>query len=293
MLVCPPKFLFKEIRNSFINVEHISLDQYRAPISEFPFSSTFPNLKSLELQLGWNGPTPIAFPSVKKLCIDAWKSKKNEYKGLHFEANEINELLRLNPQLEELELNNGISDTIFQDINLPELKRFSPRMRYYPNIKNADRYHFENVIDFRFDIFHNGKITNIPFTFSKLERFECSCYANDGAIESYILDFIDENKYLKSIILTGVRGRIDSLLQRVSVLPNIEELSVEAWARPVSSNFDLISNLFSKNPSFKKFTLWGWQKYLENLISETDSAKLKNFKQETEFVRYTTTLTWT
>ncbi|XP_055307736.1 uncharacterized protein LOC129572435 [Sitodiplosis mosellana] len=259
-LTHPPMILFKEIRNPFINIENIDLHGYQAPICEFPFSSVFPNLNLLQIWFSCFSEefTPICIPQMKKLSLFGGRihqrSELNVNRATNFEENEIKEMLRLNPQLEELKLNlYSIKDIIFQDLSLPNLKRLSPTMHFNSNIKNADRYHFENVIDFNLP-FH--KITNIPFTFSQLERFEYSCF-EDKTIKPYVLEFISENKYLKSVILTNVWDGINSLFPILTELNHIEEVSVETTLYEIpSSTWNLIPELFSQIQSLKKFTLW-------------------------------------
>lgn len=133
---------------------------------------------------------------------------------------------------------------------MPMLQRFSLQMFSY----NIDqRYHSDSVIDFYMNPI--SKLTNIPFTFSKLERFKCNCL-NDDTIPSCIFDFIAEKKHLKSITLNGVRHGINTTINKVfqliSVLTYIEELNIKIWRErgtfdspPFPS--DLILNLFSQS----------------------------------------------
>lgn len=283
----PPRFLFKENQNSFINVERIDFFNY-SPLCDVPFSKIFPNLKHIDLHIYrtvWDRSIHIAIPSVKNLHIDATLGRQN--KDLNLAKNDINELLKLNPQIEDLKLK--LSDGFeffFQDFNenMPMLQRFSLRMISY---SIDQRYHSDSVIDFHMNSIY--KLTNIPFTFSKLERFECNCW-HDDTIPSCIFDFIAENKHLKSITLDGVRHGINTainkLFQLVSVLTYIEELNIKIWPEreiergtfdspPFPS--DLILNLFSQSQCLKRLTLSSFLKIFENL---DESVKSKIVKQE-------------
>lgn len=276
LLVEPPRFLFKENQTPFINVESINFSYYRR-LCEVPFSTIFPSLQHIELDIShsiWYD-IVIAIPSMKKLSIDVTKSREN--RALELEENGIKELLKLNPQIEDLELiiHSKFTDVLFQGFNenLPKLQRFSLAMR-----ANFQRYHSDSVIDFKMRPL--SKFINIPCTFSKLERFEYDYYCDNAieTIESCIFDFIAENKYLKSITLTSVRSEISKLFQLDSVLKNIEELNVEIFYSdfpPLSS--DLILNLFSQSQSLKKLTLTAYENVFENL---NDLVKSKIIKQE-------------
>lgn len=245
-------------------------------MSEVPFSRICPNLKFVDFSaLVWKGYNYVAMPSVKHVSIRATKSKKSM--GLNYEEKEIRDLLKMNPQIEDLTLNitGEFNDVIFQGSieNLPMLKRFSLDM----STKNiVQRYHLDGVIDFDMNIRENhlpevrpeDNWLNIPFTFSKLERFECN------HLFSRLLDFIAENRHLKSISIKDYSNRIDELFHVVSGLTNIEELSFE-WPSNLAS--ELILSLFSQSPSLKKLILRVNQDDFQNL---NDSVKSKIVKQE-------------
>lgn len=287
----PPRLLFEENQNSFINVERIDFSNY-SPLCDVPFSKFFPNLKHIQLYIYrtvWDRSILIAIPSMRSLYIYATFISRNRDSNL--EENDINELLKLNPQIEELEINlgDGFKDVIFQNfnVNLPMLRKFS--LRSHPN--NIDqRYHSDSVIDFVLK--PSKKLTNISFTFNKLERFKCSFF-NDETIASCVFNFIEENKHLKSITLDGLfRGintSIKKLFQLDSVLTNIEELSIEFWDKSMESVLlsEHILNLFSESQSVKKLTLTSYRKTLENL---NDSVKSKIVKQEGNYKELTITL---
>lgn len=279
LLTQPPTFLFTEIQTSFINVETIKFHNYPR-LCEVPFNTIFPNLKSIDLLIVWKGFNLICIPSVKNLFMYAIKTHQSINAQSTNEENEIKDLLKLNPQIEKLELKltSGFSyDIIFHGLNenLPTLQRFILQM--YSN-NSVQRYHLDNVVDFQ--MIAGSKLTYIPFTFSKLERFKCRCFYND-TIASCVFDFIAENKQLKSIILRGVKDGLDGLSQHVSLLKNIEELDIEIikpFFPKITSDF--ILNLFSQNQSLKKLTLIA---YPENYESLNDLVKSKISKQEKNY----------
>ncbi|XP_055320233.1 uncharacterized protein LOC129577369 isoform X1 [Sitodiplosis mosellana] len=281
----PPKFLFKEIQTSFINLENIAF-YYYYPLCEVSFSN-FPNLKSIELHLSWRESNLICIPNVKIFHIEARKNIQSL--GLNYEENEIKELLKLNPQIEDLKLRientqsiHGLfkySDIIFQGLNenLPMLRRLNLDMNIDENFRS---YHFDNVIDFQFNSY--PKLINIPFTFSKLERFTCSLHLKD-TIESCVFDFIAANECLKSITLDGVMDGIDNLFQLNTVLTSVEEMSIKICrCNSVSITSDLILNLFSQSQSLKRLTLTAYPRNFENL---DDSVKSKIVQQEKDTYR--------
>lgn len=269
----PPKFLFTENQTPFINVESIIFHGY-IRLHEVQFNTIFPNLKHIELNVShlfWKGFVDIAMPSLKNVFIDARASNRNRVLGL--QENDIKKLLKLNPQIEDLDLRIvGFSDVILQGFNenLPNLKRFSfgTSSNY-----NVQRYHLDSVIDFTMHPFF--KTLNIPFTFSKLERFEYFC-KGIRTIESCVFDFLAENKHLKSITLHGVSGRISELFHLDLVLTSIEELSIGIFPHTDFPS-DLILNLFSESQSLRKLTLMVYESTFESL---NDSVKSKIVKQE-------------
>lgn len=268
----PPRFLFTENQTPFIAVERITFYRY-ARVCEVPFRTIFPNLKRVDFdEIAWKGFNLISIPSVKHLFIRASKSIRSM--GLNVE-NEIRELLKLNPQIEDLELltNHNLSEIIYQDLNenLPMLKRFVLQLSTKDIVQ---RYHLNNVIDFDISPTLEQKLSNIPFTFSKLERFKCFCLYND-TIPSCVFDFIAENRHLKSIAIDGVCGGIDRLFQLDSVLTDIEELSIKSFERTFDS--DLIVNLFSQSRSLKKLTMIIGQDAFKCI---NDSLKSKIVKKE-------------
>ncbi|XP_055308566.1 uncharacterized protein LOC129572595 isoform X2 [Sitodiplosis mosellana] len=291
-----PRFLFKENQNSFINVERIDFS-YCLPLCNIPFSTIFPNLKYIQcffLPLRLHGSIPVSIPSVKKLSIYAILGGPD--RDLNLEKNCIDDLLKLNPQIEDLELAlyNEFKEVNFQNFreNLPMLKRFILQM-YFNDIDQC--YHFDSVVDFEMrsmSYIETGP-TNIPFTFSKLEHFKYDC-CFDKTIASCIFDFLTKNKHLKSITLDGVRDEnntaIKKLFQLESVLTNIEELSIRIVGEKMTSDLlsEHILNLFSKSQSLKKLNLTCYRTILDNL---NDSVKLKIVKQKGRYFNDELTIT--
>ncbi|XP_055307320.1 uncharacterized protein LOC129571540 [Sitodiplosis mosellana] len=288
----------KEIRNPFINVEKIFCTWVSFSTSEIPFNTLFPNLKSLDV--AWiSGSTSempfctlfpnleslktsisnkvavrIASPSMKHLCITT---------PMFHEENIVYELLKLNPQLEKLEIDfkNIFRHIMFsRDVNLPKLKDLF--LRTYFKTYNVQRYHFDNVTNFHLVV--NSDLAYVPFTFNKLERFQFTSYyfSKSDTIPSHIFDFITENKHLKSITVSRLECGVTELFQLCSVLTNIEELYVEVRRPLPSSISELIRNLFSKNHSFKNLTLEG-PKLHYGLEDLDDFIKSKISKREEYF----------
>ncbi|XP_031639581.1 uncharacterized protein LOC116351603 [Contarinia nasturtii] len=256
-----PIYLFKEIGKLFVNIEHIHLNCFYYPIHELSLDSIFPNLNSVRLEFYEFNFMPISIPSMKKLSIF--------YIGKNKQDTEIGRFLEINPQLEDLNLHlyYSFSDTLSQRLseNLPMLKRLSLRMKL---TQNVERYNLINVIEFRLRPI-NHAFPYIPFTFTKLERFECECYLEDP-MNSRIFDFIAENSQLKSITISGAYDQfIDRLFQLNSVLSTVEELNIRAMSTFPISISDRIFDLFSQNQSLKKLTLTGksiFTKWLNDFV---------------------------
>lgn len=255
-------FLFKDLSNSFVNVEIMGLHgmQYDVLTNEIPFITNFPNLNSLDVvKFPKNFSIRIAFPYLKYLRIEVDKSHEDIRNNVHHHEYEISEFLKLNPQLEKLRIHSYFCELhpiIFRDVHLPMLKCL---ILFYPLSQNSysvERFHFENVIYLEM---WPSRVTHIPFTFNKLEKFKCRSMFR--TIPPCICDFIIENQHLKSIklrlVTQGGVNELPQLFETCSTLTNIEKLNFAINIRlsSISLISDDIRNLFSRNKSLKVLAL--------------------------------------
>lgn len=192
----------------------------------------FPNLESLELVgVHYKSSSVIKeyFPKLKKL-----KFSESFMDYELFPEDDVMEMIKLNSQLEELDILNADHYTpkIIGCIreHLPAIKYFRFYCGRHPpySPKNMpEPFHFNDVVDFEIGTHH---VSNINFfTFSKLERFVLVAVINldDNHTLQQILNFIHRNTNLKSIILEAggdhIHGNLNRLFESVS---NIEELSI-------------------------------------------------------------------
>lgn len=197
------------------------------------FSTIFPNIHTLKIGRCYNEKIlsgPVCLPSLKHLSI---------YGTFYFRFKHCNvifgEFLRLNPQLEKLELyipEFGYSTHILEILrdsfsNLKYLKyfKFNGGDTLISNLVSSEHIpiHFEHIEHIEH---FSYKGWQTPFTFSKLEQL---------SIHSPVLDFeeislqniINSNEHLKSILMQTTRIFYAKIFLKLeNVLMNITEISM-------------------------------------------------------------------
>ncbi|XP_055299918.1 uncharacterized protein LOC129567274 isoform X2 [Sitodiplosis mosellana] len=228
LFVCDRNFVFENIEKPLTNVKSIVVRS--CIIRSKLFKKCFPNLESLCLEFNEyeNWSVLEHLPNLKQLSLRTYHKKS-------LQKDTFMELIKLNPQLEELKLflDENCALSYIQGVTeyLPAIKTFSisnmckdlsPLVVY-----NHEPFHFNNVVDFRLEL--RGTFNFNLFTFSKLQRISLSCDVNFDDINAYqpLLNLIHRNNKLTSIELYGhMIGKLDALFESEYILSNIEELSI-------------------------------------------------------------------
>lgn len=186
----------------------------------------FPNVINLKLdRVKFTSPTTLAvhFPQLKHLAIN----DNDETIPL----STLNELLRLNPQLESLILQCDYDYDFLHSINehLPQLTKLaisSPEDRF--RCFADQKMHFENVNKFTLSAYsYRGDfVVNIPFVFPCLKELNFDGF---NEFNGTMLNFILQNKLLTKLsLMTSIDEwddlTIDDLKMIVDTLPELIEL---------------------------------------------------------------------
>lgn len=240
------KTSFENIEKSFQNVTFIKLIQcYLGPRL---LSKVFPNLESLHLMHNMYKKFSVInehWPKLKELRIRNTYCYATIHAGIKFhvqtvpfQGDEVIEMIKLNPQLEKLEM------FILKAFGVARLihciREYLPLLKclhiiYHPSTFPHDLQplHFNSVEDFHLvqHYIETQRISDINFFkfSSNLKRFSLSFHINfdENHTNSYdpILNFIQKNTDLTSIILYGIiNGNLNILFESIS--PNIEQLEV-------------------------------------------------------------------
>lgn len=189
----------------FVSVEILRIEYFRF-VNEIPITTYFPNVKILKL--GHNcyynrSEMKMHVPSVKHLFFDT-STYLNE---LELGTDDVLEMLKLNPQLEKLDLQ--LSDArytsgsyfhwdpkIIKELNyyFPYLKSLKLYVPWYLLFQtNSTSIHFDDVEDFSSNF---GEY--IPFSFSKLKHLDLKSSVTNFT-HPPVRDLIDKSNYLTSI----------------------------------------------------------------------------------------------
>lgn len=253
----------------FLNIQSVSTNGcYFA--DNFSFNANFPNLESLKLQSArctfniqdWH------FPTVKNLHFDCDRHVSGM---LHGSSVDLIEMFKRQPQLEKLELNivyYGFPPNLAKCFNkfLPKLQTLTLDWLVFGVCipQNFESVHLEHVTDF--SIRFNYLPQTIPFTFNRLECFEIHLNVPISKTASAkIIEFISNNKHLKTIHLEGILIDFQQLFQLEHVLSNVEEMSI-CDLKNVSS--DIIERFLTQCQSLRLFRICGIDNITDTLESK-------------------------
>lgn len=273
-----------DLARPFMNVRILEMSECVIK-NEFQFGVMFPNLHTLRLDENAYRNTSVIrthFPSVKHLSFDG----RILYSLKRFESDDIAELLRLNPQLEKLELklHARFSDesNIIQIIadNLPNLKLLKLKMGY-PSLR-LTTVHLEHV-----EHFSCGSIYSInPFSFSKLKHLELNnCHCSDDSVRS----LIGSSEYLTSILVKYNLDNLDNFNRNVrflfeieNVLANIEKMEILCVE---DVPWEHVLQFLKKNRALKQFSMIGKYndasyEFVHEIISGSSQFKIRKGRIE-------------
>lgn len=255
-----------DINKQFLNVQVVNAKF--SDLLELPFNRNFPNLKSVKLKriCFQKFETQLIithhFPKLTRLSFDGCK-----YDIHCFQKDEVIDLLKINPQLEELQLVDDENEMhkpymyheTFQCINeyLPLLRKFSLIIgkRTLKNIQEP--IYFDNILDFHVIFFTSHDIPNIPFQFKNLKSFT----ATGGEMRDRygnMNNFIIKHKNLLS--LGFIYKYIDhSYVERISSrhLNNIEKLRINGYYMDWNNDFEQFLCFLKNNHKLNHLYLKG------------------------------------
>lgn len=264
---------FENIQKPLKNVKTLHMEEITFR-RELPFNKNFPNLQSLKLGRNtyWN-PSSIRvhFPMLTHL---AFYDRMMHSTCSRFQEEDIELLLKMNPQLEKLELvlDHKYSAELIQRMheNLPRLQElklyYTTRMQMA--MASSKPIHFENVV--KLNISCNERI-DIPFTFNKLKFFELITTIDSARELVELVKFIDKNKHLKSIklIFFGLDD-FPNFLELENILKYIEKLSIVL--RFCCIPYDRLMRFLTRNWSLKKFSLFLKPSDFHQIVNEITSG---------------------
>lgn len=179
----------------------------------------FPNLKRFEIErdqrssfafLGHN------FPQLEHFKLDA---------GLMTENPHLKGALLLNPQLKSFHTDSRFDTKFIQFINkhLPHLLSLGIEYTSFGDSEVDETVHFEHVRDFTLNVFNMppNKIFILRlFGFKQLETIELNC----RILNEKLMEFIKQQKQLKTMKLVGPNPTYDDLVDLIQALPQLKEI---------------------------------------------------------------------
>lgn len=206
--------------------------------SNFSFNATFPNLRTLSLEnyvsnfnmKDWH------FPTVKHLRF-------NHYEKM-IEINLI-EMLKRHPQLEKFEMStwpNTYLTNLVKYLNecLLKLHCLTLDIAIFRS-DSLESFHLENITNFCL-LLQTSPTSHhrIPFTFNKLEHFKFINALWPKTASTSVPDFVFQNKYLKTIDVSGLHSvNVIQLFELENVISNVEELRIDACDKVPSNAVEI------------------------------------------------------
>lgn len=224
----------------------------------------FSNLESLSMTL-----EDLAKLSIRNIAFPMLTHLKLFDCNIDDSENKYFEIIKLNPQLKKLYFD-GLPLSVAMNMqrfenNLTSLESLTiyPCVLKRNESTDFEPIHMKGVLEFYIDFYDTSTRSNwwtitpditvqtsmkIPFTFDKLHHFGTS------QINQKNLDFIRENKYLKSIgLFYCCQGTdVQTLFKIESVLLNVETMTL-FLNDPISPN--IIVDFLAENQSLKRLTL--------------------------------------
>lgn len=270
-------YFFQNIQKPFTNVKTLHMNECFFE-RELPFNRNFPNLQSLKLgmnQIKYSSAIKLHFLALTDLALH-----DPLYMGYWFDKNDVEDLLKLNPQLEKLELR----------LHHGYCPQFISRLKQYcPNLKHLglgspdpisfregfEPVHFDQIEKFTLKDIEE---MSIPFSFSKLQSLEIRI-SDKNVRSTDILNFIGRNPHLTSLKLelSHIVG-LSHFFRDERLLLNIEDLRIGILRKDIPSD-DLLYFL-TRNRSLKRFSLTGkctrFRHFYNAIISRDIEFKIRN-----------------
>lgn len=275
----PDQCIFQTIQKPFTNLKSLCIEEC-AFGRELPFNRIFPNLKSLKL--GTNkykccSAIRLHFSVLTDLALhdDTHSLKK-------FDQSDVKELLKLNPQLEKLELCLSME---FGPQFVTWIKEACPNLQHLGlgcsptslsfTFLYSETCHFNQIEKFTLN---NYTAITAPFTFSKLKYLELG--VNWTMCNTFISELIVKNPHLISLTLelSSTFYDLHNLFRMEHLLLNIEELRIEILKEDIPS--DDLMYFLTQNRSLKRFSLktmsWHFHEVYNAIISGNNEFKIRH-----------------
>lgn len=250
----PYPCIFEIIQKPFNNLESLCVVACEFG-SELPFNRIFPNLKYLKLgknSYHYTSAIRLHFSALTDLALhDPWSLKK-------FDQCDVKELLRLNPQLEKLEL---CLEMKFGPQFITWIKEACPNLQHlgfgFLNVSFDFPYEHYEPCDFnQIEKLTLKKVSEIrvPFTFSKLKYLELDIFTFPISSRD-ISELIVRYPHLISLKLEVSTNLFDlnDFFRIEHLLLNFEELRIEILNDDIPS--DDLMHFLTRNRSLKRFSL--------------------------------------
>lgn len=264
-------FLF--LKKPFPNLKMLQIQM--CDIMDFPINELFPNLQILRYGLNKyrdNSVIKVQNPSVRHLSFHDIQM----HAGL-FELNDLEDIFKLNPQLETLELHMTKCRADYPvDIFLC-IKEYLPNLRHlvlegskimyatWLASEAAELIHFDQIESFSLREGRDDMIF-FPFSFSKLKHIELIGRYLD-LDQTFLLDIIRNNQQLTSITLRYRRiSNIFNFFHLEHVIQNVEDLIIHGVADYIP--YASVCRFLKQNVSLQTFSIHGTTYAFDDFCSE-------------------------
>lgn len=257
---------FENFDKQFLNVKSLQINGAMNRLNNFVDTKLLEKFQNLQfLKIFYNSATipfnvKIHYPNLKHLYFyerfycSCWEPSNY---GETLDEN-LKTFLKMNKQIETLEMGTvGYwHPPFFQWIaqNLPNLQHLS--LTYVSCLNLINPIYFPDVRKFTFRV---GEDHKIPFSFRQLNHLKLTQIETSSAQK--IVEFISENKHLKTINIQGITNRLSIEIFRLfefeHTLLNLEELIIDGIYEPWSDNIptDSLFRFLKRNVSLKRISL--------------------------------------
>lgn len=276
------KSLFSGCIETFENIDTLHLESCKFN-GDLNMLKLFSRLRLLHLvgrnQFKNTNAIRVSLKSVSDLTIQVNK----------FEEADITEMLKLNPQLEQLDIYPIYSHEIVRCINeyLPNLRTLILRFlssQFYTEDPLFEPIHLEHVEEFLLEI-DLPVLRNFPFSFGKLKNLfiKGPLELNQNCIQ--FLEGLNDLKYLTISEWTDEENNIQRFFELRNIRSNLEQLSF-TWLDDIST--DTVLTFLHQSQSLKRITING-SEFNENIndlrIGLTEiNYKMRNGLHSRQFI---------
>lgn len=283
---------FSEIPFKSVRILQIELFYFDRDI---PINRLFPNVQTLKLgqnNYEYTSTIRMHVPSVKHLFFDSLIYPND----LKFGTDDVLELLKMNPQLEKLDLQliclNNTTSSPWDSKIIQKLKDILPNLK---RLKLCVPFDFIRQVELTPPHLHFGQIEHfsyatsvehIPFSFSKLKYLELESEII-GLIHPPVRDLIDKNEYLTSISIRCAEqlNYVESFFELKNVLANIQDINIGLID---NVRWECVLRFLKLNRSLKKFSMFAkpeistmretnnFYAFAYRIIAENPTSKIRN-----------------